>query len=102
MGEEILMTEKKRPSRTKAKKIKIDLTPLLRRFMLQLLSQQEQITALRYAIQDNGLLDQQAMASAMNKSEARWLRHRQVLEGAEANTDAQIEQMLREFEGPIQ
>ena len=102
MGQDIFMTQKKKPKTTKAKKIKVDLTPLVRRFMLQLLVQQEQITALRYAIQDNGLLDRQAMASAMKKSEARWRRHRRALEGTETNTDAQIEQMLREFEGPIQ
>ena len=79
-----------------------DLTPILKSLLLQILSAYEQITALRLALESTGILTAEVKASAMERSEAQWRERRQSIERIGATQDALLQQLLKDFEGPVQ
>jgi hypothetical protein len=75
---------------------------IIQRLMLLILRAYEQITALKYALQEQGLLTPEMEEATMARSEARWLRERKRIEKGESADAALQERLLKEFEGPPQ
>ena len=83
-------------------RIRVDLTAVIRRLLLQIISQQEQITAMRYVLEDAGILTPAVWKSAVTRSKKRWSGIRKSIEAAGTTEETLLLQLLRDFEGPVQ
>jgi len=79
-----------------------DLNNVVKDLMLMLNDIQTQITALRFAMEDQGLLSPDQKASAMKRSLEIWGPRKAALEKLGATEDTTLEKLLSSARGPIQ
>ncbi len=79
-----------------------DLTPILKYLLLQAITNSEQVTAMRIALEDAGILTPEVKAFAMARSKQFWKVRRERFEGIGASEQDLLLRFLKDFEGPAQ
>jgi hypothetical protein len=82
--------------------VPIDLTALIKRILLRIVDVQQQVIALRIALETLGTLTPELMASSQAQAEVRLREIRKEIESAETSDEARLLELLRDFEGPLQ
>ena len=83
-------------------KVPVDLTAIIKELLLRIIDVQEQATALRFAMEDAGVLTPELKASSRARAAERWKSLRQAIERAGTTDEALLLELLQNFEGPVQ
>lgn len=80
----------------------IDINDIIRHFLRLYINTQMQVTAMRFALEDQGILTPDAKSSAMARAQEIWGPRLAAIEKSEPTEESLIRSILESFEGPIQ